>query len=60
VTVHSPTAEQLHYPDCWDTAAFPTFLDAVAEASCFADAYHRRTGRVWRFRCSVCEPREVL
>lgn len=24
-------ASLLHYPECWDTAAYPTLLDAVAE-----------------------------
>ena len=24
-------AEKVHYPDCWDTAAYPTLADAVCE-----------------------------
>lgn len=24
----------IHYPDCWDTLAFPTLLDAIKEIGC--------------------------
>lgn len=33
-------AKELHYPECWDTAAYPTIYDAIIEAS----------------RCSECNP----
>jgi len=25
-------AKLLHYPDCWDTAAYPTLVDAIMES----------------------------
>ncbi|MFL0802407.1 MAG: hypothetical protein K6L81_01730 [Agarilytica sp.] len=27
-------AESIHYPDCWDTAAFPSLFDALSEIGC--------------------------
>ena len=36
-------AKLLHYPDCWDTAAYPTLHDAVHEALAWSG-------------CSVCKP----
>ena len=36
-------ATALHYPQCWDTAAYPTLESAIDEAA------------AW-FRCSVCTP----
>jgi hypothetical protein len=33
----------LHYPDCWDTAAYPTLHDAIHEALAWSG-------------CSVCKP----
>jgi hypothetical protein len=36
-------AKFLHYPECWDTAAYPTLHDAVHEALAWAG-------------CSVCAP----
>lgn len=33
-------AEAIHYPDCWDTAAYPTVVDAIGEI----------------FTCSECNP----
>ena len=35
-------AKALHYPDCWDTAAYPTLESAIHEAA------------AWK--CSVCNP----
>lgn len=36
-------AKLLHYPDCWDTAAYPTVHEALDETlACY--------------RCSVCKP----
>ena len=32
-------AEAIHYPDCWDTMAYPTLLDAITEIN----------------HCSACE-----
>ena len=29
-------AKVLHYPDCWDTAAYPTLEDAIIEAKSWA------------------------
>jgi hypothetical protein len=36
-------AKFLHYPDCWDTAAYPTLKDAIHEALAWSE-------------CSVCKP----
>jgi hypothetical protein len=36
-------AKFLHYPECWDTAAYPTLHDAIHEALAWAG-------------CSVCTP----
>lgn len=36
-------ATMLHYPDCWDTAAYPTLRDAIHEALAWSG-------------CSVCKP----
>jgi len=33
----------MHYPECWDTAAYPTVLDAVSEV----------------FKCSECNPSQT-
>ena len=30
-------AKVLHYPDCWDTAAYPTLEDAIIEAKAWAN-----------------------
>jgi hypothetical protein len=38
-------AKLLHYPDCWDTAAYPTLHDAVHEALAWSG-------------CSVCKPEQ--
>lgn len=27
-------AKTIHYPDCWDTAAYPTLQDAITEVGC--------------------------
>ena len=27
-------AESIHYPDCWDTVAYPTLYDAIRERGC--------------------------
>lgn len=40
-------AKEIHYPACWDTAAFPTLDDAVLE-----------TVVSTRFVCSECSPAE--
>ena len=29
--------DAIHYPDCWDTAPYPTFLDALQEIGCNPD-----------------------
>jgi len=36
-------ATMLHYPDCWDTATYPTLKDAIHEALAWSG-------------CSVCKP----
>ena len=36
-------AQMLHYPQCWDTAAYPELRDAIHEALAWSG-------------CSVCEP----
>ena len=28
---------EIHYPDCWDTAAYPTLISAVREIGCNPD-----------------------
>ena len=30
-------AEAIHYPECWDTIAYPTLLDAIKEIGCNAE-----------------------
>ena len=35
-------AEAIHYPDCWDTMAYPTLLDAITEIN----------------HCSVCDTKQ--
>jgi len=30
-------ATQIHYPECWDTVAYPTLMSAVWEIMCWAD-----------------------
>jgi hypothetical protein len=32
----------MHYPECWDTAAYPTVLDAVTEVFNVVSATHHR------------------
>jgi len=27
-------AKHIHYPECWDTMAYPTLADAVREITC--------------------------
>ena len=27
-------AKHIHYPECWDTMAYPTLADAVQEITC--------------------------
>jgi hypothetical protein len=36
-------AAMIHYPDCWDTAAYPELRDAIHEALAWSG-------------CSVCKP----
>lgn len=38
-----PVAKAIHYPDCWDTAAYPTLESALKEMYAF-------------FKCSECAP----
>ena len=39
----APSGEAIHYPDCWDTAAYPTLESALSEVyACF--------------RCAECHP----
>lgn len=40
-----PVAQAIHYPDCWDTAAYPTLGHALA------GVYHH-------FQCSECAPEQ--
>jgi hypothetical protein len=44
-SVPQATAAAIHYPDCWDTAAYPTLESALIEL------YHA-------FKCSECSPEE--
>jgi len=30
-------SEAIHYPECWDTMAYPTLLDAIKEFVCHED-----------------------
>jgi hypothetical protein len=40
-------AQMLHYPECWDTAAYPELRDAIHEALAWSG-------------CSVCKPATAL
>ena len=37
VEIERETAQAIHYPDCWDTTAYPTLLDALKEIGCNPD-----------------------
>jgi len=39
-------ATHIHYPECWDTAAYPTLADAVCEITCCdpAQCTHKKMG----------------
>jgi hypothetical protein len=42
-------ADAIHWPDCWDTMAYPTLFDALAEiSSCTSEDCTRRKP------CPVC------
>ncbi|MDR3386855.1 MAG: hypothetical protein P4L92_07360 [Rudaea sp.] len=42
-TIRDSIAKEIHYPACWDTAAYPTLEDAMLEMVCAT-----------RFACSEC------
>ena len=37
VVADKTLAEAIHYPECWDTMAYPTLLDALKEVGCNPD-----------------------
>lgn len=55
--VHS-IAKAIHYPDCWDEAAYPTLLSAISEVGCNVDNCEMRVST--KEQLSIAEGKQTL